>query len=209
MVFGHKASKNILPWLRMKFSQKFLIQNVFLSQPQNIQWRYTLEHARNYIKTFSGIMNLLGVDIPPLEGIVQLHFLMTKKRTLEMMECVEDFVDSEVLEAVQQRTDNVKIARTAKVEEMMEMEVLKKMKEAVAVAAAVAKRKEIMEAAAVAAAAVRRKEMQETAAAAAKRKEIMEAAAVAAWEPRRKEMQEVAAAATRRMEMQEATATVA
>jgi hypothetical protein len=81
MVF--KASKNILPWLRMKFSQKFLIQNVFLSQPQNIQWRYTLEHARNYIKTFSGIMNLLGVDIPPLEGIVQLHFLMTKKRTLE------------------------------------------------------------------------------------------------------------------------------
>jgi hypothetical protein len=32
-------------------------------------------------------MELLGVDIPPLEGVVQLCFLMTKKRTLEMMEC--------------------------------------------------------------------------------------------------------------------------
>jgi hypothetical protein len=48
---------------------------------------------------------------------------MTKKRTLKMMECVKDFVDSEVLEAVQQRTDMVKIARMAIVEEMMEMEV--------------------------------------------------------------------------------------
>ena len=35
-----------------------------------------------------------------------------------MMECVEEFVDSEVLKAVHQRTDKVKIARMAKVEEM-------------------------------------------------------------------------------------------
>ena len=48
MVFGQKAYDNILlPWLRINYSQKFLIQNVFLSHPQNIQWRYTLEHARN------------------------------------------------------------------------------------------------------------------------------------------------------------------
>ena len=60
-------------------------------------------------------MNLLGVDIPPLKGAVQLHFLMTKKRSLEMMECI---VDSEVVKAVQQRTDTVKIARTANVEEI-------------------------------------------------------------------------------------------
>ncbi len=45
-------------------------------------------------------MNLLGVDISPLEGVVQLRFLMTKNRTLDMMECVEEFVDSEVLQAV-------------------------------------------------------------------------------------------------------------
>jgi len=36
MVFGHKVTDNILPWLRMKFSQKILIHNVFLSHPQNI-----------------------------------------------------------------------------------------------------------------------------------------------------------------------------
>ena len=36
-----------------------------------------------------------------------------------MMECVDEFVDSGVLQAVHQRTDKVKIARTAKVEEMM------------------------------------------------------------------------------------------
>jgi hypothetical protein len=126
MVFGQKAYDKILPWLHMKFSHAILIQNVFLSHPQNIQWRYTLEHARNYIETFRGIMNLLGVDIPPLEGFVQLRsFLMTKKRKLEMMECVKEFVDSEVLEAVHQRTDKVKIARMAIVEEMLEMEVLK------------------------------------------------------------------------------------
>jgi hypothetical protein len=120
MVFGQKAYDNIMPWLRTHYSQKFLIQNVLLSHPQNIQWRYLLEHARNYIETFRGIMNLLGVDIPPLEGVVQLHFLITKKRTLDMMEFVEGFANSEVLEAVHQRTDKVKIARTAKVEEIME-----------------------------------------------------------------------------------------
>jgi hypothetical protein len=118
MVFGQKAYNNILPWLRTHYSQKFLIQNVFLSHPQNIRWRYILEHTKNYIETFRAIMNLLGVDIPPLEGVVQLRFFMTKKRTLEMMECVEEFVDSEVLKAVHQRTDKVKIARMAKVEEM-------------------------------------------------------------------------------------------
>jgi hypothetical protein len=64
-------------------------------------------------------MALLGVDIPPLEGVVQLRFLITKKRTLDMMECVEGFANSKVLEAVHQRTDKVKMARTAKVEEMM------------------------------------------------------------------------------------------
>ena len=62
VVFGHKAADNILPWLRMNFSQKFLIQNVFLSQPQNIQWRYTYDHARNYVETFRAIMNLLEVE---------------------------------------------------------------------------------------------------------------------------------------------------
>ena len=36
-----------------------------------------------------------------------------------MMEFVEGFANSEVLEAVHQRTDKVKMARTAKVEEMM------------------------------------------------------------------------------------------
>ena len=34
MVFGHKAARNILLWLCMKFSQKFLIQKEFLSHPQ-------------------------------------------------------------------------------------------------------------------------------------------------------------------------------
>jgi hypothetical protein len=67
-------------------------------------------------------MNLLGVDIPPLEGVVQLRFLMTKKRTLEMMECDKEFVDSEVLEAVQQRTDKIKIARMTKVEALRRKE---------------------------------------------------------------------------------------
>jgi hypothetical protein len=69
---------------------------MFLNHPQNIQWRYLLVHARNYIETFRAIMALLGVDIPTLEGVVQLRFLMTKKHTLEMMECVEEFVDSVV-----------------------------------------------------------------------------------------------------------------
>ena len=138
MVFGHKAADNILPWLRMNFFQKFLIQIVFLSHPQNIQWRYTLKHSRSYVVTFRANMNLFGVDIPPLEGVVQLRFLMTKKCTLEMMECVEEFMDSEVLEAVHHRTDKVKISRMAKVEEMMEMEVLKLKEMKVTVAAAAA-----------------------------------------------------------------------
>jgi hypothetical protein len=63
MVFGQKAYDNILPWLCTHYSQKFLIQNVLLSHPQNIKWRYTFEHAQNYIETFRAIMNLLGVDI--------------------------------------------------------------------------------------------------------------------------------------------------
>ena len=56
-----------------------------------------MKRALNYVKMFRAIMALLGVDIPPLEGVVQLRFRMTKKCTLEMMECVEEFVDSEVL----------------------------------------------------------------------------------------------------------------
>ena len=175
MVFGQKAYDDILPWLRTNYSQKFLIQNVFLSHPQNIQWRYTYDHARNYIETFRSIMNLLGVDIPPLEGVVQLRFLMTKKRTLEMMECDKEFVDSEVLEAVQQRTDKIKIARRTKVEEIMKAlkpeEVTKTAKRMAAVAVVVA----VAVAAVAAAAAARRKEIQE----ALKRKEIMEAVTVA------------------------------
>jgi len=126
-----------------------MIQKEFLSHPQNIRWRYTLEHSQNYVETFCSIMNLLGVDIPPLK-VMQLHFLMSKKRTLEMMECVEEFVDSEVLEAVQQRTDKIKIARKAKVEALRR----KEMQEAVTVAAAAA------------AAAVQWKEMKEAAVAA-------------------------------------------
>jgi ribosomal protein L12E/L44/L45/RPP1/RPP2 len=144
--------------LRMKFSQKILIQNVFLSHPQNIKWRYTLEHSRNYVETCNHESSCLGVDIQPLDGHVQLRFLMTKKRTLKMMECVEDFVDSEVLEAVQQRTDMVKMARMAIVEEMMEMVVLKEMKEAAAVAAAVAA---VVDAAAVEHNRQRKKEQEE------------------------------------------------
>ena len=55
----------------------------------------------------------------------------------------KSFVNSEVFEAVQQR---IKIARMAKVEDMMEMEVLKEMKEAAAAAVAAAKRKKMKEA---------------------------------------------------------------
>jgi hypothetical protein len=179
MVFGQKAYNNILPWLCTHYSQKFLIQNVFLSHPQNIQWRYTLEHTKNYIETFRAIMNLLGVDIPPLEGVVQLRFLMTKKRTLEMMECVEEFVESEVLDAVHQRTDKEKIARTAKVEEMMKALNSEE-------AAKAAKRVE-KEAAAVAAQAKAAKRVE---AKAAKRVE-KEAAAVAAVAAQCKKMKEM------------------
>jgi hypothetical protein len=163
MVFGHKAYDNIMPWLRTHYSQKFLIQNMFLNHPQNIQWSYLLEHARNYVETFRAIMALLGVDIPSLDGHVQLRFLMTKKRSLEMMERVEGFVNSEVLESVQQRTDKVNIARTAKVEEMMKAlnqkeaanaaKRVEKEAAAVASAAAIEKRKEMQAAAAAAAAA--------------------------------------------------------
>jgi hypothetical protein len=181
MVFGQKAYDNILPWLCTHYSQKFLIQNVFLSHPQNIQWRYTLEHTKNYIETFRAIMNLLGVDIPPLEveGVVQLRFLMTKKRTLEMMECVKEFVESEVLDAVHQRTDKVKIARTAKVEEMMKA---LNSEEAAKAAKCVEK-----EAAAVAAQAKAAKRVE---AKAAKRVE-KEAAAVAAVATQCKKMKEM------------------
>jgi YD repeat-containing protein len=64
MVFGRQAADNILPWLHMNFSQKFLIQSddLLLSHPQNIQWRYTYDHARNYVETFRAIMNLLEVE---------------------------------------------------------------------------------------------------------------------------------------------------
>jgi hypothetical protein len=82
--------------------------------------------------------SILGVDIPPLDGHVQLRFLMSKKRTLEMRVCVKEFVDSAVFEAVQQRTDKVKIARMAKVEEMIE-----KRKEPQVAVAAAAIRKEM------------------------------------------------------------------
>jgi hypothetical protein len=203
MVFGHKAYDNIMPWLRTHFSQKFLIQNMFLNHPQNIQWSYLLEHARNYVETFRAIMNLLGVDIPPLEGVVQLRFLMTKKRTLDMIEFVEGFVNSEVLKAVHQRSDKVKIARTAKVEEIMEtlnsvveaeMAAKRVEKKDAGAAAMAAKRaeKEAAAAAAAAAAAVavaRRKEMKETEAAS----EVAAAVAMAAV-ARRKEMKETKAA---------------
>ena len=47
---------------------------------------------------------------------------MTKKCMLEMMECDKEFVDSEVLEAVQQRTDKIKIARMTKVEALRRKE---------------------------------------------------------------------------------------
>ena len=60
MVFGQKAYDNIIPWLRTHYSQKFLIQNMFLSHPQNIQWRYLLVHAQNYIETFRASWHFLG-----------------------------------------------------------------------------------------------------------------------------------------------------
>jgi flagellar biosynthesis GTPase FlhF len=124
MVFGHKASKNILPWLRDNYNKKLLIQgsDVFLSHPQNIQWRYTLKHAQHYTKMFSKIMVSLGVVIPSfVDGMQLLRCFLTKKYTLETM---EEFVDdSEVLEAVRQRIAMVKIERTAKVEELKEIAV--------------------------------------------------------------------------------------
>ena len=118
MVFGHKSSENILPWLRDNYNKKLLIQrsDVFLSHPQNIRWRYTLKHAQHYTKMFSKIMVSLGVVIPSfVDGMQLLRCFLTKKYTLEVM---EEFVDSEVLEAVRQRIAMVKIERTAKVEEL-------------------------------------------------------------------------------------------
>ena len=92
------------------------ISDVFLSHPQNIKWRYTLKHAQHYTKMFSKIMVSLGVVIPLfVDGMLLLRCFFTKKYTLEMM---EEFVDSEVLEAVRQRIAMVKIERTAKVEEL-------------------------------------------------------------------------------------------
>ena len=44
-------------------------------------------------ETLHAIMNLLGVDIPPLDGLVQLCFLIIKKRSLELMECVSVTID--------------------------------------------------------------------------------------------------------------------
>jgi hypothetical protein len=123
MVFGHKASENILPWLRDNYTNKLLIQrsDVFLSHPQNIRWRYTLKHAQHYTKMFSKIMVSLGVVIPSfVDGMQLLRSFLTKKYTLEVM---EEFVDSEVLEAVRQRIAMVKIERTAKVEELKEIAV--------------------------------------------------------------------------------------
>ena len=120
MVFGHKASENILPWLRNNYTKNLLIQgsDVFLSHPQNIRWRYTLKHAQYYIQMFSEIMVPLGVVIPLFnDGLLLLRSFLTKKYTLEMM---EEFVDSEVLEAVRQRIAIIKIERTAKVEELKE-----------------------------------------------------------------------------------------
>ena len=121
MVFGHKAANNILPWLHDNYSKKILIQNMFLNHPQNIKFSYTLEHARNYVETFRAIMALLGVDIPPLDGHVQLRFLMSKKRTLEMCVCVEEFVDSAVLEAAASRKEMQTAAARAAAPERREM----------------------------------------------------------------------------------------
>jgi flagellar motor protein MotB len=113
MVFGHKSSEK-----RDNYNKKLLIQrsDVFLSHPQNIRWRYTLKHAQHFTKMFSKIMVSLGVVIPSfVDGMQLLRCFLTKKYTLEVM---EEFVDSEVLEAVRQRIAMVKNERTAKVEEL-------------------------------------------------------------------------------------------
>jgi hypothetical protein len=114
---------------------------------------------------FSEIMVPLGVVIPLfVDGLLLLRSFLSKKYTLEMM---EEFVDSEVLEAVRQRIAMVKIERMAKVEEL-QGEALQRKKEqeeharqrkeeqavAAAAAAAAEKRKEIMDAATVSSAAV-------------------------------------------------------
>ena len=68
------------------------------------------------IQMFSEIMVPLGVVIPLFnDGLLLLRSFSSKKYTLEMM---EEFVDSEVLEALRQRIAMVKIERTAKVKEL-------------------------------------------------------------------------------------------
>ncbi len=75
-----------------------------------------MKHAQHYIQMFSEIMVPLGVVTPLInDGLLLLRSFLTKKNTLEMM---EEFVDSEVLEAVRQGIAKVKIERTAKVKEL-------------------------------------------------------------------------------------------
>jgi hypothetical protein len=63
----------------------------------------------------------LGVVIPSfVDGMQLLRCFLTKKYTLEKM---EEFVDSEVLEAVRQRIAMLKIERMKKVEELKEIAV--------------------------------------------------------------------------------------
>jgi hypothetical protein len=70
----------------------------------------------------------LGVVIPLfVDGLLLLRSFLSKKYTLEM---IEEFVDSQVLEAVRQRIAMVKIERTAKVEEL-QGEALQRKKEQV------------------------------------------------------------------------------
>jgi hypothetical protein len=58
---------------------------------------------------FSEIMVPLGVVIPLfVDGLLILRSFLSKKNSLEMM---EEFVDSEVLDAVRQRIAMVKIKR--------------------------------------------------------------------------------------------------
>ena len=80
-----------------------------------------MKHAKHYSNMFSKIMVSLGVVIPSfVDGMQLLRCFLTKKYTLEV---IEEFVDSEVLEAVRQRIAMVKIERKAKVEELKEIAV--------------------------------------------------------------------------------------
>ena len=69
---------------------------------------------------FHAIMLLLRVDIPPLDGVVNLQFLMSKKHTLEMMECEDGFMNSEVRDAVHKGIEEYKIDRKAKLDKLRE-----------------------------------------------------------------------------------------